>query len=136
MFLFFHSMLCLNLGLGLASLASAEDRLPINKILKHPTDYQAQVVTVEGHARAVSSLPVHRGTPSCGGGSVYDSQVFALQDKSGTIGISTTGACRPNVIKPVVQSEHLRVRGMVMAEQNDPKGTPLIYAHSIDRVAP
>ena len=133
---FLHSMLSLYLGLGLAPVASADDGLPISKILKHPADYQAQVVTVEGRARAVSTLPVHRGTRSCGGGNVYNSQMFALQDKSGAIGISTTGACLPNMTKPVVQNEHLRVRGVVMADQSNPEGKPLIHAQSIDRVSP
>ena len=131
-----HSMLYLCLGLGLVSVASADDGLPISKILKHPADYQAKVVTVEGHARAVSTLPVHRGTRSCGGANVYDSQIFALQDKSGAIGISTTGACLPNRTKPVVQNEHLRVRGVVMADQSNPEGKSLIHAQSIDRVSP
>src|SRR6185312_8741621 len=63
-----HSVLCLCLGLGLVSVASADDGLPINKVLKHPADYQAKVVTIEGRARAVSTLPVHRGTRECGGG--------------------------------------------------------------------
>ena len=133
---FRRGMLCLYLGFGLVSIASANDGLPIIKILKHPADYQAQVVSVEGRARAVSTLPVHRGTRNCGGGAVYDSQIFALQDKSGTIGISTTGACLPNMTKPVVQNEHLRIRGVVMADRNNPGGTPLIQAHSIDRVSP
>jgi len=133
---FLRSMLCLYLGLGLAATASADDGLPISKILKRPADYQAQVVTVEGRARAVNTLPVHRGTRSCGGANVYDSQVFALQDKSGTIGISTTGACLPNMTKPVMENEHLRVRGVVLADQNNPEGTPLIHAQSIDRVSP
>jgi len=134
--LFRRGMLCLYLGFGLVSVASAHDGRPINKILRHPADYQDQVVTVEGRARAVSTLPVHRGTRNCGGGAVYDSQIFALQDKSGTIGISTTGACLPNMTKPVVQNEHLRIRGVVMADRNNPGGTPLIQAHSIDRVSP
>jgi len=109
---------------GLVSVASARDGPPISKskVLKHPADYQDQVVTVEGRARAVSTLPVHRGTRNCGGGAVYDSQMFALQDKSGSIGISTTGACLPNMTKPVVQNEHLRVRGVVMTDRDNPKG--------------
>ena len=133
-----RSMLCLglNLGLGLVSVASAGDRVLISKILKHPSDYQAKVVTIEGRARAVSTLPVHRGTPHCGGGAVYDSQVFALQDKSGTIGISTAGTCRPNVAKPVVQNDHLRIRGVFMAHGKDPGGIPTIFAQAIDRLAP
>ena len=124
------------LGLGLVSIASAGDRLPISTILKHPTDYQAKIVTVEGRAKAVTTLPVHRGTPRCGGGAVYDSQMFALQDKSGTIGISTTGTCRPNVTKPVVQNEHLRIRGVVMTDREDSQVIPMIYAQTIDRVTP
>ncbi len=131
-----HSMLYLCLGLGVVSVASADEGLSISKILKHPADYQAKVVTVEGHAKAVSTLPVHRGTRSCGGANVYDSQIFALQDKSGAIGISTTGACLPNRTKPVVQNEHLRIRGVVMADPSNPEGKPLIHAQSIDRVSP
>ena len=129
-------MVCLCFGLGLVTIVSADERLPIGKIVKHPSDYQAKVVTVEGRARAVSTLPIHRGTRNCGGGSVYDSQMFVLQDKSGTIGISTAGTCRPNVTKPVVQNERLRIRGVVMADGDAPGGAPLIHAHSIDRVAP
>jgi hypothetical protein len=131
-----YSVLCWCLELGLVSVPTAGDRLLISKILKHPTEYQAKVVTIEGRAKAVSTLPVHRGTPFCGGGAVYDSQLFALQDRSGTIGISTTGTCRPNVAKPVEQNEHLRIRGVVLADRNDPKGLPLIHAQSIDRVRP
>jgi hypothetical protein len=131
-----HSMLCLCLGLGLVSTASAGDRVSIGTILKHPADYQAKVVTVEGRARAVSTLPVHRGTPRCGGSAVYDSQTFTLRDKSGTIGIGTAGTCRPNATKLVVEHEHLRIRGVVVADEKDPKGIPVIYADAIDRVTP
>jgi hypothetical protein len=131
-----HCMLCLCLGLGLVSVASAGDRLRIKNILQHPSDYQAKVVTVEGRARAVSTLPVHRGTPHCGGGAVYDSQMFALQDGSGIIGISTAGTCRPNVAKRVVEKEHLRIRGVVMADEKDSKGPPVIRAQTVDRVKP
>jgi hypothetical protein len=131
-----HSMLCLSLGLGLISAASAGDRLSISKILEHPADYQAKVVTVEGRARAVSTLPVHRGTPRCGGSVVYDSQTFTLQDKSGIIGIGTAGTCRPNATQPVRENEHLRIRGVVVADEKDPKGIPVIYADAIDRVTP
>ena len=131
-----HSILCLSLGLGLVSVASAGDRLPIRKILQHPADYQAKVVTVEGRAKAVSTLPVHRGTRHCSGAAVYDSQIFVLQDKSGTIGINTAGSCRPNVAKPVVQNERLLIRGLVMTDENDPKGLPVIHAQGIDRVKP
>jgi len=129
-------MLCLCLGLGLVSTASAGDRVSIGKILKRPADYQAKVVTVEGRARAVSTLPVHRGTPRCGGSNVYDSQTFTLQDGSGIIGIGTTGTCRPNVMKPVRENEHLRIRGVVVAYEKDPKGIPVIYADAIDRLTP
>ena len=131
-----HSMLCSGLALGLVCLVSAGDQLPIGKILKHPTNYQSKVVMVEGRARAVSMLPVHRCTRTCGGGAVYDSQMFVLQDKSGTIGISTTGTCRPNATRPVVQNEHLRIRGVVIVDRSDPKGQPSINAQAIDRVKP
>lgn len=132
----FHRMLCLYLGVSLVSVVSAGDRLPISKLLKRPADYRSQVVTVEGRAKAVTALPVHRGTRHCGGGAVYDSQMFALQDKSGTIRINTDGTCLPNMTKPVVQNEHLLIRGIVMADEKDPKGLPVINAQSIDRVAP
>ena len=131
-----HSMLSLCLGLGLASTATAGDRVSIGKILKHPADYQAKVVTVEGRASAVSTLPVHRGTPRCGGSAVYDSQMFTLRDQSGTIGIGTAGTCRPNAAELVVEHEHLRIRGVVVADEKDPKGIPVIYADAIDRVTP
>ena len=131
-----RNMLCLCLWLGLISTVSAGDRVPIENILEHPSDFQAKVVTVEGRARAVSNFPVHRGTPRCGGGAVYDSQTFALQDESGTIGIGTTGTCRPNATELVLENEHLRIRGVVVADKKDPEGTPVIYADSIDRVTP
>jgi len=131
-----HSMLGLCLGLGLISVASAGERVSIGKIVKHPADYQAKVVTVEGRAKAVTTLPVHRGTPRCGGSAVYDSQTFALQDESGSIGIGTAGTCRPGATKLVVEKERLRIRGVVVADKKDPKGTPVIYADAIDRVTP
>lgn len=127
-------MLCLSLSLGLVSTVSAGDGLRIKNILQHPADYQAKVVTVEGKAKAVSNLPVHRGTRRCGGSSVYDSQLFVLQDRSGTIGISTPGTCLPNVRKPVVENERLRVRGVVRIDQNNPKAVPVIDADAVDRV--
>lgn len=130
-----RAMLCLSLTLGLVSVASAGDRLRIQTILQHPADYQAKVVTVEGRAKAVSSVPVHRGTRLCGGSSVYDSQLFALHDRSGTIGISTSGTCLPNMTKPVAENEHLRIRGFVRVDQNNPKAVPVIYAEAVDRVA-
>ena len=131
-----HSVLCLCLALGLISAASAGDRLSIRKILEHPDDYQAKVVTVEGRAKAITSLPVHRGTPRCGGSAVYDSQTFTLQDESGSIGIGTAGTCRPKVMKPVREKEHLRIRGVVVADAKDPKRIPVIYADAIERVTP
>ena len=131
-----HSVLCLCLALGLISAAAAGDRLSIRKILEHPDNYQAKVVTVEGRAKAITSLPVHRGTPRCGGSAVYDSQTFTLQDESGSIGIGTAGTCRPNVMKPVREREHLRIRGVVVADAKDPKGIPVIYADAIERVTP
>ncbi|MDF0676436.1 MAG: hypothetical protein P0120_19200 [Nitrospira sp.] len=132
---FLHGMVCLYLGFGLVSAASASDGLPIGKILKRPADYQAKVVTVEGRVTRVTTLPVHRGTRDCGSANVYDKQMFALQDKSGTIGISTTGACLPNMTKLVVQNEHLRVRGVVIVDGSNPEGTAVINARSIDRVS-
>lgn len=133
---FLHGILCLYLGFGLVSAASADDGLPISKILKRPADYQAKVVTVEGRVTRVTTLPVHRGGRDCGSANVYDRQLFALQDKSGTIGISTTGSCLPNMAKLVVQNERLRVRGVVMVDRSNPDGTTLIHAQSIDRVSP
>jgi hypothetical protein len=131
-----RNILCLCLWLAPISTVSAGDRVPIGNILKHPADYQAKVVTVEGRARAVSNFPVHRGTPRCGGSEVYDSQTFALKDESGTIGIGTTGTCRPNATELVLESEHLRIRGVVVADKKDPKAPPVIYADTIDRVTP
>jgi len=131
-----HSMLCFCIALGLISASSAGDRLSISKILEHPADYQAKVVTVEGLASAISNTPVHRGTPRCGGSAVFDSQTFTLQDESGTIAIGTAGTCRPNATRLVLENEHLRIRGVVVADEKDPNGTPIIYADAIDRVTP
>lgn len=131
-----RGMFYLSLGLELVSAALAGERLLIGKILRHPADYQARVVTVEGRARAVRTLPAHRGTPRCGGSAVYDSQMFTLQDESGTIGIGTGGTCRPNVIRPVVENERLRIRGVVVADDKSSGGIPVIYAEAIDRVRP
>lgn len=127
-------MLWLYLTLGLVSVASAGDRVRIKNILQHPADYQAKVVTVEGRAKAVSSVPVHRGTRLCGGSAVYNSQLFALHDRSGTIGISTSGTCLPNMTKPVVENELLRIRGVVRIDQTNAKAVPVIYAEAVDRV--
>ena len=133
---FVYHILILFIYLGVIPAALAGDRLSIRTILDHPADYQAKVVTVEGRARAVSTLPVHRGTPRCGGSAVYDSQTFTLRDNSGTIGIGTAGTCRPNATQPVRENEHLRIRGVVVADGKDPKGIPVIYADAIDRITP
>ena len=129
-----RSLLCLSLSIGLVSMALAGDRLRIKNIVQHPADYDAKVVTVEGRAKAVSTLPVHRGTRRCGGSAVYDSQLFALHDRSGTIGISTPGTCLPNVTKPVVENEQLRVRGIVRVDRNNPKAVPVIDAETVERM--
>lgn len=134
MYPFVRAMLWLYLTLGLVSVASAGDRVRIKNILQHPADYQAKVVTVEGRAKAVSSVPVHRGTRLCGGSAVYNSQLFALHDRSGTIGISTSGTCLPNMTKPVVENELLRIRGVVRIDQTNAKAVPVIYAEAVDRV--
>ena len=132
----FHSVLFLCISLGLIPAALAGDRLSISKILKYPSDYQAKVVIVEGNARDISDTPIHRGAHRCAGSAVYDSQTFTLQDESGTIQIGTAGSCRPNATKPVLENEHLRIRGVVVADEKDPKGIPVIYADTIDRVTP
>lgn len=130
------SLLCLCLGLGLVATALAGDRVSIGKLLQSPADFQAKVVTVEGRASDVTTVPVHRGTPRCGGSAVYDSQTFVLRDESGIIGIGTAGMCRPNATQLVVEDEHLRIRGVVVADEKDPDGTPVIYADAVDRVKP
>ena len=131
-----YSILGVCLALGLISVASAGERVSIGNILEHPGDYQAKVVTVEGRARFVSNLPVHRGTARCGGSAVYDGQTFTLQDESGSIGIGTTGTCRPGATELVMENERLRIRGVVVADEKDPKGIPVIYADAVDRVKP
>ena len=93
-------------------------------------------MTVEGTARDIGAIPTHRGANSCAGSPVYDAQTFTLQDESGTIQIGSAGTCRPNATKPVLENEHLRIRGVVVADENDPKGIPVIYADAIDRLAP
>ena len=133
---FFHNILFVCIFLGLIPAALAGDRLSISKVLEHPSDYQAKVVIVEGNARDISNTPVHRGAQRCAGSAVYDSQTFTLRDESGAIQIGTAGTCRPNATKPVLENEHLRIRGVVVADENDPKGIPVIYADAIDRVTP
>ena len=59
-----------------------------------------------------------------------------LQDQSGSIQIGVAGVCKPNAMQPVVQDERLRIRGVVVADEKDPLGIPVIYADAIDRVTP
>jgi hypothetical protein len=132
----FHNMWSLVIALGLISAALAGDRLSIKTILDRPADHQAKVVMVEGTAKAITNLPVHRGAHRCGGSPVYDTQSFRLEDESGTIGIGTAGTCQPNATQPVRENEHLRIRGVVVADEKDPKGIPMIYADAIDRIMP
>ena len=124
------------LSFGLIHAASADDLLSIGKILERPSDYQAKVVTVEGNARNVGSIPIHRGAHRCAGRAVYDTQTFTLQDESGIIQMGTAGTCQPNATNPVLENEHIRVRGVVVADEKDAKGTPVIYADAIDRMTP
>ncbi|HKT35636.1 MAG TPA: hypothetical protein VJR03_12475 [Nitrospira sp.] len=131
---FFHYILIMVLGFGVISAVLAADRLSIKTILDRPTEYRAKVVTVEGRAKAITNLPVHPGTRHCGGGAVYDSQRFVLKDESGTIGIATTGTCRPNATQPVRENEHLRIHGVVVADEKDSNGLPVIYADAIERL--
>jgi len=133
---FFHSILFLLIFLGLLPAALAGDRLSISKILEHPADYQAKVVTVEGTARDINAIPTHRGANRCGGSPVYDAQTFTLQDESGTIQIGSAGTCKPNATKLVLENERLRIRGVVVADENDPMRIPVIYADAIDRLMP
>jgi hypothetical protein len=133
---FFHNILFVCISLGLIPAALAGDRLSISKILEHPSAYQAKVVIVEGNARNISNTPIHRGTSRCGGSAVYDSQTFTLQDESGVIQIGTAGMCQPNATKLVLENEQLRIRGVVVADEKDPKGNPVIYADAVDRITP
>ena len=122
------------LTLFLIPSALAGDRLSIRTILDRPADYQAKVVTVEGTAKSITSIQVHRGAHRCAGSAVYDTQSFMLEDESGTIGVGTAGTCQPNATQPVRENEHLRIRGVVVADEKDPKGIPVIYADAIDRI--
>ena len=131
-----HLMLALCLSLGVIAAASAEDSLSIRTILDRPADYQAKVVTVEGKAKAIRNIPIHRGTHRCGGSAVYDAQQFMLEDESGTIGIGTAGSCQPSAKEPVMENERVRIRGVVVADEKDPKGIPVIYADAVDRITP
>jgi hypothetical protein len=132
-----HVIVALYILLGAVAAALADDdRLPIKTILDRPAEYQAKVVTVEGTAKSITNIPVHRGAHRCAGSAVYDTQQFMLEDESGTIAIGTAGSCQPEATQPVVEHERLRIRGVVVADEKDPKGTPVIYADAIDRIRP
>jgi len=131
-----HSILFVLFSLGLIPATMAGDRLSVSKILEHPSDYQAKVVIVEGNATGITDIPTRRDAHRCAGGAVYDGQSFTLQDESGAIQIGVAGTCRPNATKPVLENEHIRIRGVVVADEKDPKGIPMIYADAIDRVTP
>ena len=130
----FHNIWSLCVALAVIPAALGGDRLPIKTILDRPADHQAKVVTIEGTAKAITNLPVHRGAHRCGGSPVYDTQSFRLEDESGIIGIGTAGTCQPNATQPVRENEHLRIRGVVVADEKDPQGIPVIYADAIDRI--
>ena len=123
-------------GLSLNPSALADEILRIVKIMEHPADYQAKVVIVEGRASDVTELPPRFRAHRCAGGPVYDAQLFMLQDQSGSIQVGVAGVCKPNAMQPVVQDERLRIRGVVVADEQDPLGIPIIYADAIDRVTP
>jgi hypothetical protein len=123
-------------GLSLNPSALAAEILPIAKIMEHPADFQAKVVIVEGRAREVMELPPRFRVHRCAGGAVYDAQLFTLQDQSGSIQVGVAGACKPNAMQPVVKDEHLRIRGVAVADEQNPRGIPIIYADAIDRVTP
>jgi hypothetical protein len=126
-------VLCVSLALIPAALG--EDLLSIRAILDRPTEYQAKVVTVEGTAKTITNTPVHRGAHRCAGSAVYDTQQFMLEDESGTIEIGTAGMCQPNATQLVRENERLRIRGVVVADEKDPKGIPVIYADAVDHIA-
>ena len=123
-------------GLSLNPSALADEILPIAKIMERPADYQAKVVIVEGRASVVTELPPRFRVHRCAGGPVYDAQLFMLQDQSGSIQVGVAGVCKPNAMQPVVTDERLRIRGVVVADENDPPGIPILYADAIDRVTP
>jgi hypothetical protein len=126
-------VLCLSLAPIPAALG--EEFLSIRAILDRPTEYQAKVVTVEGTAKTITNIPVHRGAHRCAGSAVYDTQKFMLEDESGTIEIGTAGMCQPNATQLVRENERLRIRGVVVADEKDPKGIPVIYADAVERIA-
>lgn len=123
-------------GLSLNPWALADEILPIARIMEHPADYQAKVVIVEGRASDVTALPPRFKVHRCAGGPVYDAQLFMLQDQSGSIQVGVAGTCKPNAMQPVVEDERVRIRGVAVADENDPRGIPIIYADAIDRVTP
>jgi hypothetical protein len=123
-------------GLSLIPSALADEILPISKIMEHPKDYQAKVVIVEGRASEVTELPPRFRAHRCAGGPIYDAQLFMLQDQSGSIQVGVAGTCKPNAMQPVVENERLRIRGVAVADEKDPRGIPIIYADAIDRVTP
>lgn len=131
-----HSVLTLCSALGMVAAALAEDRLTVKTILDRPAEYQAKVVTVEGTAKTITNIPIHRGAHRCGGSPVYDTQKFMLEDESGKIEIGTAGTCQPGATQPVLENEQVRIRGVVVADEKDPKGIPVIYADAIDRITP
>ena len=128
------SLILYGLSLNLSALAA--EILPIAKIMERPADFQAKVVIVEGRAREVMELPPRFRVHRCAGGAVYDAQLFTLQDQSGSIQVGVAGACKPNAMQPVVEDERLRIRGVAVADEQNPRGIPIIYADAIDRVAP
>ncbi|MFI5247300.1 MAG: hypothetical protein ACHQWV_01965 [Nitrospirales bacterium] len=123
-------------GLSLNPSALAAEIMPIAKIMERPADYQAKVVIVEGRARDVMELPPRFRVHRCAGGPVYDAQLFTLQDQSGSIQVGVAGTCKPNAMQPVVEDERLRIRGVAVADEQDPRGIPIIYADAIDRMTP
>jgi hypothetical protein len=123
-------------GLCVHASAVADEVMRIARILERPADYQAKVVTVEGRASEVVELPPRFRAHRCAGGPVYDAQLFRLLDESGSIQVGVAGTCKPGAMQPVVQDERVRIRGVVVADEKDPPGIPVIYADAIDRVTP
>ena len=82
----------------------------------------------------MTELPQRFRVHRCAGGPVYDAQVFMLQDQSGSINVGVAGACKPNVMQPITENERLRIGGVAVADDKDPRGIPTIYADAIDRV--
>jgi hypothetical protein len=91
-------------GLCVHASAVADEVMRIARILEHPADYQAKVVTVEGRASEVVELPPRFRAHRCAGGPVYDAQLFRLLDESGSIQVGVAGTCKPGAMQPVVQA--------------------------------